>query len=105
MFSIYDVLICINNTSRPGDQLGCPLVLNQEYNIRSLKKCKCGQVFVDIGLALNTDEYNTGCIYCRERFYDNVWWFDHKRFKKKGVGVSAVEISEMTFDQLQELIA
>lgn len=82
MFSLSDLVICVNNTRLATDLLACPLILGQEYEVLGLKKCRCGEVFVDIGLALTSDKYDIVCT-CKRRVNEGTWWFDAKRFELK----------------------
>lgn len=83
MFSLSDTITCIDNSRLPRDLLACPLTVGQDYEVLGLKKCRCGEVFVDVGLALTTDKYEIMC-HCRRKVGTGTWWFDAKRFSVKG---------------------
>jgi hypothetical protein len=89
LYSLSDTVICVNNSRLPTDLLACPLVIGQEYDILGLKKCRCGKVFVDIGLALTVDKFDIVC-RCKRRLNDGTWWFDGDRFERAVVKWEAV---------------
>lgn len=83
MFSLGDTITCINDSRLGPDLLACPLRMGMDYRVQAMKLCKCGQVYVDIGLSLSSDHYDVVCDACSRRFNDGIWWFDANRFAKK----------------------
>ncbi|HLI93230.1 MAG TPA: hypothetical protein VKU83_06460 [Puia sp.] len=83
MITVGDILICTNNGQLQPDLLACPLILTREYEVIAMKRCRCGVVYVDIGLSLSAEKFDIVCDACARRFNDGIWWFDVKRFKKK----------------------
>jgi len=93
MITVGDILICINNSQLPPDLLSCPLMLHREYEVMGMKKCRCGQVYIDIGLSISAQKYDIVCDACQRRFNDGIWWFDIKRFKKKPNAFPELQLS------------
>jgi hypothetical protein len=93
MFSLSDTIICVNNSPLDSDLLACPLVLGQSYEVMGLKKCRCGVVYVDIGLSLSIDNYHVKCA-CGKRYIDGTWWFSAARFRLPAVKWESVKAAQ-----------
>jgi len=83
MFSLGDIIICVDVRQHPADLLALPLKKDQEYECLGLKKCtRCGAQFVDIGLSVSSSRFDIVC-NCQNRFNDGIWWFSCGRFRRK----------------------
>lgn len=75
------MLKCINNKPLEGNDIGPPLVLEQEYEVENVYQCSCGQDHYDVGLV---SKYNwVSCYKCNEKIPkgDSIHWCHPNRFK------------------------
>lgn len=92
MISPGDTVICINASHHIADQISVPVKAGQQYMVQGLKTCRCGAIFLNVGLPL-TVGYDIVC-NCQRRHSDGIWWLSDMRFKRidSGAGES-VEIT------------
>ena len=83
MFEVGQVLICINEKVLPKNDIGPPLVFNQEYTVKEIVLDKEGNQHLDIGIVSkisSVSSYETGEILPRG---NKIHWCHPSRFKLK----------------------
>jgi hypothetical protein len=80
MITLGQTILCINNRTLRTDILRCPLVMGTEYRVQGLRQCRCGAIFVDVGISLDRERFQVVC-GCQAVYDDGTWWFDVKRFR------------------------
>ena len=94
MIQLGQTILCINNHTLRTDILRCPLVMGMEYSVHGLRQCRCGAIFVDVGITLDRERYDVVC-RCGRLYDDGTWWFDVKRFRPPEVDTLLWEKEEL----------
>ena len=80
MITLGQTILCVNNHTLRTDILRCPLRIGAEYRAQGLRQCRCGAIFVDVGIFLDRERFEIIC-GCQAVYDDGTWWFDVKRFR------------------------
>ena len=80
MIQLGQTILCVNNRTLRTDILRCPLLIGTEYRAQGLRQCRCGAIFVDVGISLDRERFQVVC-GCQTVYDDGTWWFDVKRFR------------------------
>lgn len=80
MIQLGQTILCVNNRTLRTDILRCPLRIGTDYRVQGLRQCRCGAIFVDVGISLDRERFQVVC-GCQAVYDDGIWWFDVKRFR------------------------
>jgi hypothetical protein len=100
MISLSQLILCVNNRTLKTDILRCPLTRGTEYRVQGLKRCRCGAIFVDVGITLDRVRFQVVC-GCGRLYDDGTWWFDVKRFRPAEADMLLWEKEEIGFKELR----
>lgn len=102
-WEIGDFAICINNSNMSPNGIPPPLKLSVEYTILDIKICKCGVVYLDVGIS-HVGEY-LNCNNCGIKILNqSIWWCSSKRFIKRRSFLDEVaELEEYVMEIKDEL--
>jgi hypothetical protein len=100
MIQLGQTILCINNRTLRTDILCCPLLIGSDYRVQALRQCRCGAIFVDVGISLDRERFQVIC-GCQVVYDDGIWWFDVKRFRPATADVFLWEKEEIGFEQLR----
>lgn len=91
MISVGDTVVCVNAGHHVADQISVPVKAGQQYRVHGLKTCRCGSIFLNVGIPLAVG-YDVVC-NCQRRHNEGIWWLSDMRFKKIEPGSETVEIA------------